>query len=110
MASKKSPEQPSVQLDHLQTIDIGDAVYPKAPAEVYTMTVTITREQALVQIGELVRQVRNAEFDQEQLKPQMERSIKFHVFSVLPLVGCKEESSLVVPKLLSTVSGTYSEV
>ncbi|KLO84700.1 Uncharacterized protein LW93_4979 [Fusarium fujikuroi] len=79
----ESPEPALLRLDDLRNIEIGDAVYPKPPAEFHTMTLTITREQALARVGELVRQVQNAEFDQEPLKPQMELSMDFHIFSEL---------------------------
>ncbi|SCO39010.1 uncharacterized protein FFMR_05481 [Fusarium fujikuroi] len=89
----ESLEEALRRLNRRLVRDIGDAVYTEAPAQFHTITLRITREQALARVGELVRQVRNADFDQEQLKPQMERSIDFHIFSVLPLAVKKKVHS-----------------
>ncbi|KAF5589345.1 hypothetical protein FPCIR_6791 [Fusarium pseudocircinatum] len=47
---------------------------------VYTATLTITREQALTRIGELLRQLRDASVDRKSFKPQMELLMDFYTF------------------------------
>ncbi|KAF5656331.1 hypothetical protein FCIRC_13709 [Fusarium circinatum] len=56
-----------------------------APAEGHTVTLSITREQALARVGEVIRQLGDASVHRKSFKPQMERLMDFHTFSVLPL-------------------------
>ncbi|KAF5611407.1 uncharacterized protein FSUBG_2239 [Fusarium subglutinans] len=52
-----------------------------APAEGHTVTLSITREQALARVGEVIRQLRDASVGRKSFKPQMERLMDFHTFS-----------------------------
>ncbi|KAF5569189.1 hypothetical protein FPHYL_2317 [Fusarium phyllophilum] len=70
------PGQALQPLDRRLSRDAGDAVY--------TMALTITREQALDRVGELLRQLRDATIDRRSFKPQMELLMDFYTFSVLP--------------------------
>ncbi|RBR21792.1 hypothetical protein FVER53590_05860 [Fusarium verticillioides] len=76
VSESESPDEALQLLDGRLSCDTGDAVY--------TVALTITREQALVRVGELFRQLRDATVDRKSFKPQMELLMDFYTFSVLP--------------------------
>ncbi|KAG9504919.1 hypothetical protein J7337_004900 [Fusarium musae] len=76
VSESESPEQALHPLGRHPSRDAGDAVY--------TATLTITREQALTRVGDLLRQLQDASVDRKSFKPQMDLLMDFYTFWVLP--------------------------
>jgi hypothetical protein len=76
VSASESPDQALQPLDRRLSRDAGDAVY--------TMALTITREQASARVGEVIEQMRDPAVDRKAFKPEMELLMDFYTFSVLP--------------------------
>ncbi|RBQ80029.1 hypothetical protein FVER14953_21062 [Fusarium verticillioides] len=71
------------RVDRRLSREISDADTGTA-AEVCTVTRTINRDQALARVGGVIEQMRDPAVDRKAFKPEMDRLMDVHVFSVLP--------------------------